>query len=69
MANLEDNSEKIAQIDEILASGIASTSTDGQSTNFRSVDELRKIRDDLERRDQAGARRKPRVSTIHLNRF
>lgn len=69
MANLEDNTEKIAQIDDILASGIASTATDGQTTNFRSVDELRKIRDDLERRDISGRRRKPRVSTIRLNRF
>jgi len=56
---------QIAEIDEKLASGVSSHSTDGTTTNY-DLDSLRRHRDDLV--DQlAGHRKKQRCTAIRMD--
>lgn len=60
--------ERIAEIEEILTSGVSSHSVDGTSTTFDHASlrkELRRLRASL----PEGKARRPRAARIHLGGF
>ena len=63
---MADNSQKIAQLQEILDSGASSVTVDGITTSF-DHDSIRQRISDLIAEDEALASKKPIVSTILLN--
>ena len=60
-----DNSLRIAEIREILRSGVSTATTDGTTTTL-DLDSLRRELRDLIAEDSLLQKRKPRVSSFNL---
>lgn len=65
---MADNSLRIAEIQELLRTGVSSQSHDGTSTTF-DLDSLRKELRQLMATDDANANRRPVASNIYLGGF
>lgn len=53
--------QKIAEVDDLIASGVTTArDADGKSVTYRSLDDLKKMRDDLvgQLREKTGTRRR-----------
>lgn len=65
---MADHAARIAEIRELLRSGVSSVSTDGTSTAF-DLDSLRRELRDLEAQDDVLKGRRPVASSIYLGGF
>jgi len=65
---MADNSERIAEIDELLQSGAQSVSVDGVATTLNH-DTLRTERQQLRAADDTYKARRPVISRIDLSNF
>jgi hypothetical protein len=65
---MADNSERIRQIRDLLASGVTSVTTDGQTTSF-DHDSLRTELRQLIAEDDSEQGRRPIASSIYLGGF
>lgn len=68
MATNEEIRTRIAELEELLASGVQSVSTDGTSTTFDLSSARQELRD-LRKQLPGAKNRRPVASRIHLGGF
>lgn len=68
IAGMPDHSKRIAEIRDLLASGVSSTTVDGVATSF-DLESLRAELRRLEAEDTSRTNTRPRLASINLSGF